>query len=175
MAGDQYSALGLDLGSTLGFAFYRGGRIISGERPLSAGGDVLPGEVFCNFQAWLEKYRGVDLLVFEDVRGIQSYNFQKLYYGLRGIVEMFHRTHRIPLVGVNPQTLKRRFAGHGHASKHDMCATAHAMGWAGGFHGTDDNNNEADAIAVLVNELRERGIITDDTILTFGGGNGRAV
>lgn len=145
----DFTTLSLDLGSTIGYAVGKSGVIVeSGEVNLHCK-DTHPGHRFLRFQQWLSNYRHVDEVLFEDVMNFASGPSAKLYGALFGVMSVFSLAYRIRMRGMNPMTIKKEFAGHGHAKKEEMCEVAMKLGWKNGVLGTPNNNNEADAIALL--------------------------
>ena len=149
----DYTILSIDLGSTLGYAVGKGGVIVeSGEVTLSPGPNKThPGHRWMKFQQWLFKYKDVDEIVFENVMffGKNGVMAARVYCGLLAVLQMFALGHRKLTSSLTPSQVKKDFTGHGTAKKEVMCEVAHSLGWKGGTKGTMNNNNEADAIALL--------------------------
>jgi len=144
--------LALDLGTNLGWSFAREGVIeASGTICLMTAGD-LPGRRFIRFHNWLNKFAGVDMVFFEDVKhhgnqkGIQAV---RVYCGLLALLEMFCCGGRIPLKGMALMTLKKAITGTGRADKEQMCRVLHQLGWQNGRPGTMIDNDEADACCLV--------------------------
>jgi Holliday junction resolvasome RuvABC endonuclease subunit len=170
----MFTALALDLGSNCGYAKLEGRVVVeSGTVKFSVSRD-LPhpdGRRLINFHNWLTQKieGGVSEVIFENVNWIAaSVGARKknqirsetsiiVYYTMLGILQMVCAQANIPLFSIQNTTLKARFAGNGKATKEQMCARAHALGWTGGAEGTDLSNDEADAIALLYARMQEYG------------------
>ena len=143
--------LALDLATVTGFAIRRGdGRIESGEVSFAPRKGEGPGWRFARLRAFLleVKIANPDLgeVVYEDIVqivGPGQAHAAKIYGGLLAIVQIFGEHHGIAYRGIGVSTIKKRFSGHGHATKADMIAQCRSLG----FHPASDN--EADAIALL--------------------------
>lgn len=154
----DFTTLSIDLGSTLGYAIGKSGVIVeSGEVTLSAK-DTHPGHRWLRFQQWLVKYAGVNEILFEDVRFVTSTQQIKVYGALLGILQMFALAHGIRMASLTPSQIKKDFTGFGNSKKEVMCEVAHRLGWKGGTVGTQNSNNECDAIALLWAVYARRGI-----------------
>jgi len=162
MAGTDRYVLALDLGSSLGWALSQGSKIINSgiydlkaEAKRSFGSDHRAAKKLA-FQEFLNKFVMVHEVVFEDIRGLDRYGDTFFLYNLIGDLEMFCFGSKKPMGKIHSMTLKKGFTGSGKASKEDMCEQAHSMGWKGGKHGTARDNDEADAIALLVVHSRNQ-------------------
>ena len=140
----------LDLATTTGFALRRAdGRIESGEVSFSLKKDEGQGRRYVKFRAWLleQKQAQPDLaeLVYEQVMGHGAHNViaAHVYGGLLATLQAFGEHHGIAYRGIGVSTIKKRFAGHGNATKGDMIAQCRALGFS------PAGDNEADAIALL--------------------------
>ena len=140
----------LDLATTTGFAVRRAdGRIESGEVSFSLKKDEGQGRRYVKFRAWLvemkQAHPELAEIVYEQVMGHGAHNViaAHVYGGLLGTLQAFGEHHGIAYRGIGVSTIKKRFAGHGRASKGDVIAQCKALG----FHPGGDN--EADAIALL--------------------------
>lgn len=145
----DFIALSIDLGSTIGYAVGKNGIIEnSGEVTLSAN-HTHPGHRYLKFQQWLENFRHVNEILFEDVPRFESAAAAKVYGGLLAVLMIFSLAYRIRLRSLKANTVKKDFTGHGNASKEDMCDVAMKLGWRHGAEGQRVNHNECDAIALL--------------------------
>lgn len=162
------TVLALDLGTALGWAFARNGIIEAwGVEDLSIRGDDshAAGDRLIKFFNWMNGsdgapgWGGVDE-VFYEIAGANLRNMaaNEVYYQLKGVVRMFCASCRIPLTGMHNATLKKSFTGNGRAEKHEMCSYARNLGWTGGREGTAMDHDAADAVALIVCILKERGI-----------------
>lgn len=162
------TVLALDLGTSLGWAFARGGVIEAwGVEDLSIKGDDphAAGDRLIKFHNWLHGdnsipgWGGVQEVFFE-IAGANFRNMSanEVYYQLKGVLRMFCAGCRIPLIGMHNATLKKTFTGDGRAQKQDMCRYAHNLGWKGGKPGTAMDHDAADAVALIVCLLKARDI-----------------
>lgn len=159
----DFTILSIDIGSTFGYAIGKSGVIIaSGEVSLSPGASkVHPGHRWMKFQQFLhetcEKYK-VDEIVFEKVTFVTSAQQMIVYGALKGQIEIYTLAYKLRLTDMPVATVKKEFAGSGHAKKPDMCNTAIRMGWKKGVVDTENLHNEADAIGLLCVVYKRRGI-----------------
>lgn len=158
--------LALDLGTTLGWALSVDHVItewgvesfkVSNERHNDGGHRLLR---FHNWLCeWFEKYPITEIFYEESpLMGFKSQSSAIVNIQMRGIASFICAAADIPFIAIHGSTLKKAFAGSGHAKKEEMCATAHQLGWDGGKIGTDLDNDAADACAQIYCILRERGI-----------------
>lgn len=147
--------LSLDLASTFGWALghsdgKQGTITHSGEISLIAK-DAHPGTRFLRFNEFLNKFRGVKEILYEDVmfHGQNGHNAARVYCGLLAQLQIFALVQGIRLSNMAPSSIKKHFAGSGKADKKMMCEVAHKLGWRGGHEGTDMHHNEADALALM--------------------------
>ena len=153
-----YTILSLDLGAKLGWCIGRGGKIeVSGTKDFYRAG-VHPGWKFAAFQDWLAQFHRVNEIFYENVMFNTSNKQGRIYDGFLAFLQAFAQRAGIQLTAIPPATVKKIFAGHGHAEKVDMCARGHALGWKGGIVGTDDSNDELDACAIYYAVMQKRGI-----------------
>lgn len=152
--------LGLDLGNCTGYALAEGDRIVaSGVRDFSVRSSEHIGRRGIKFYNFLLTFGHVDEIYYEKVQfTTNKYRSDggELYKGFLMLVNMYAAGYGIPTFGVFPVSLKKAFAGHGHAEKQDMCATARSIGWKGGEKNTAMFHDEVDAIALLVTQLRDK-------------------
>lgn len=156
------TVLSLDLGTNLGWCFSEDGKVVASGVYVLKNNSL--GERWTDFHNWLSDFVGVTEIVYEEVpisgvgkikdkdgkkvpRGMAQ---ARVYFGLMAMLEIFVRTSS-PKPHITPYhlgTLKKVFTGHGNATKADMCKKCHQLGWKGGRVGTDNQNDEADAIAL---------------------------
>lgn len=67
----------------------------------------------------------------------------RLLFALAGIAELVFAQHDIPISETNITTVKKHFAGHGHAEKPAMLARCRQLGWD-----CNGDHNTADAMAI---------------------------
>ncbi len=161
--------LSLDLGTKLGWALYQDGNVLSGTKKLDPldSGEGARLENFFLFLANAHSKYEIEEIYFEKVLmmfkgGFSSINILKKNFYLEAVLKLFCHTHQILLKEIPVQTLKKKFLGSAKTekgkSKFLMCAKAHDLGWPGGVAGTDKDNDEADAWAILYLFLKEKGI-----------------
>ena len=161
--------LGLDLGKCTGWAIAEGDRIIqSGVRDFSVKSSEHIGHRGIKFYNFLCSLGRVDEIYYEEIQFggnfknkagqwiSPSSDGREFYHGLLMLVNMYAAGYGIPTFPMHPSTLKKAFAGHGHAEKEDMCRVAHARGWRGGRPGTDSCHDEVDACALLITQLQQK-------------------
>ena len=165
----MFRVIGLDLATKTGWALAENGKIIrSGIRQLRAAKDEHDGHRFRRFYTLLTELWPVheiyyELIQFSGARrggGSWSGDSGETYKGLLAITKMYASGMDIPVHGVHPATLKKAFTGHGRAEKEDMCRMAHKYGWKGGSKDTALHHDEADAIALVITQLKLRHNIT---------------
>lgn len=154
----SFTAIALDLGTHTGWARSVGDRIVaSGVRDFSLKAGEHKGKRGIRFYNFLMTLGQPDIIFYEKVQfTTNKYNSDggELYKGLLMLVNMFAAGFDIPAIGVYPSSLKKQFTGNGKADKIDMCITARRYGWPGGSDGTDLYNDEADAGALIITQLR---------------------
>lgn len=148
------SILALDLGTKLGWATVdRNGVVRSGSVNCTPRGkNAHPGHRWSAFRDRLtECYADlgeIHAVYFEEVmahgkKGQPNTVAAHIYGGFLAHLEHWCSGRNIEPIGISVSTVKKAWAGHGHASKELMIATAEAKG----FRPKDDN--EADALAIL--------------------------
>ena len=154
--GSAKTVLALDLGTTTGWALRSvDGLITSGTvsfRPSRYDGG---GMRYLRFQNWLSE---MDRLVgpiatiyFEEVRNHKGVDASHVYGGLMAVLTAWAELRGVPYQGVPVGTIKKSATGRGNANKQAMIDAARARG----FDPADDN--EADAIAILLWAIKTRG------------------
>lgn len=148
--------LALDLGTMTGWALQAAdGLITSGTvsfRPSRYDGG---GMRYLRFRSWLDRLAQdagcITAIHFEEVRRHAGTDAAHVYGGLLATLTAWAETAGIAYQGVPVGTIKRHATGKGNANKDAMMAAARARG----FSPADDN--EADAIAILLWALETRG------------------
>jgi hypothetical protein len=148
--------LALDLGTTTGWAVHGAdGLITSGTvsfRPGRFDGGGMRYLRFTNWMGELDRLSGpIAAIWFEEVRRHAGTDAAHVYGGLMATLTAWAELRGVPYEGVPVGTIKRHATGRGNAPKQDMIAAARARG----FSPADDN--EADAIAILLWALETRG------------------
>ncbi len=157
---DQYDGplkiLALDLGTTTGWAL-RGfdSMITSGTVSLKPGRYDGGGMRYLRFTNWLteiDRLSGpIEAIYFEEVRRHLGTDAAHVYGGLMASLTSWAELRGIPYQGVSVGTIKKHATGKGNANKLAMIDAVRARG----FTPTDDN--EADAIALLLWAIETRG------------------
>ena len=155
-SGGAKSVLALDLGTTTGWALRaQDGLITSGTVSLKPSRYDGGGMRYLRFRAWLERLAGdagpIGAIHFEEVRRHVGTDAAHVFGGLLATLTAWAETTGVPYQGVPVGTIKRHATGKGNANKDAMIAAACARG----FSPADDN--EADAIAILLWALETRG------------------
>ena len=150
------SILALDLGSTTGWAVRTGRcRILHGTAEFRPSRYEGGGIRYLRFGKWLDQTLdvtgGVDAVYFEEVRRHIGTDAAHVYGGLLATLTAWCEAHSIPYQGVAVGTIKRFATGKGNADKAAMIAAVRERG----FEPAD--NNEADAIAILLWALETNG------------------
>jgi hypothetical protein len=148
--------LALDLGTTTGWALRsHDGLITSGTvsfRPGRFDGGGMRYLRFTNWLTELDRLSGpIAAIWFEEVRAHRGVDASHVFGGFLATLTTWAELRGVPYQGVPVGTIKRFFSGKGNAPKEAMIAAARARG----FSPADDN--EADAIAILLWALETRG------------------
>jgi Holliday junction resolvasome RuvABC endonuclease subunit len=152
-----HTILSLDLGSTLGWAFSVDGVVERSGSITLAHKDAHPGSKLERFLEFLHEHKDVDEILYEFVPRFVSAGWAVTYGSLLGQVMLFCKVHGIRYGTLKPSEIKKVFTGKGNADKKAVCAICHKMGWKRGKPGSDIDNDEADAIALLCSTLMRRG------------------
>jgi Holliday junction resolvasome RuvABC endonuclease subunit len=147
--------LALDLGTTTGFAYTPGdgGLTIVGTWSFKNTRYEGGGSRFLRFRRQLEQAHGAmkfERVFFEEVRRHIGTDAAHVYGGLLAILTAFCEEKGIAYEGVPVGTIKKFWTGKGNAPKDEMIRVARERG-----HSVD-NDNEADALALLHWALAER-------------------
>ena len=150
------SILALDLGSTTGWAVRNSRcRILHGTaefRPTRFEGG---GMRYLRFGKWLEQTLdvtgGIDAVYFEEVRRHAGTDAAHVFGGFLATLSAWCEENSIPYSGVPVGTIKRFATGKGNADKQAMIAAMRERGFE------PANDNEADAIAILLWALETNG------------------
>lgn len=152
--------LGLDIGTRTGYALVEGDKIVrTGVRDFSIKSNEHIGKRGIMFYNFLLTFGQLDEIYYEKIHFVPkgfSADGGELYKGFLMLVNMYAAGYGIPTYGIWPGTLKKAFTGNGAADKELMCATAHLLGWKGGSVGTAQCHDEADGIALVVTQMREK-------------------
>jgi hypothetical protein len=165
--------LGLDISTYTGWAISEGNKIVaSGVRDFSIKNFHHKGKRGIMFYNFLVSLGHIDEIFYESIQfggGFKgktgkwvnpTNDGRELYHGFLMLVNMFAAGFGVESTPVHPSTLKKQFAGNGHATKTDMCDAARSHGWKGGTPGSALHDDEADAIALLITQVKSKyGII----------------
>lgn len=148
--------LALDLGTTTGWALRsHEGLITSGTANFRPGRYDGGGMRYLRFTNWLtelDRLSGpIAAIWFEEVRRHAGTDAAHVYGGLMASLTSWGELRGIPYEGVPVGTIKRHATGKGNAPKQAMIDAARAKGFS------PEDDNEADAIAVLLWALDARG------------------
>ncbi len=148
--------LALDLGTTTGWALRsHEGLIISGTASFRPGRYDGGGMRYLRFTNWLtelDRLSGpIAAIWFEEVRRHAGTDAAHIYGGLMASLTSWGELRGVPYEGVPVGTIKRHATGKGNAPKQDMIDAARAKGFS------PEDDNEADAIAILLWALDARG------------------
>ena len=148
--------LALDLGTTTGWALRsHDGLIISGSASFRPGRYDGGGMRYLRFTNWLtelDRLSGpIAAIWFEEVRRHAGTDAAHVYGGLMASLTSWGELRGIPYEGVPVGTIKRHATGKGNAPKQAMIDAARAKGFS------PEDDNEADAIAILLWALDARG------------------
>jgi Holliday junction resolvasome RuvABC endonuclease subunit len=147
--------LALDLGTTTGFAWSSArGAMVSGTwdfRPKKYEG---AGMRYLRFHQALDALHAratIEVVWFEAVRRHIGTDAAHVYGGLMGHLESWceKQNPKVPYEGIPVGTIKKSWTGKGNASKDEMMAECVRRGFE------PDDDNEADAIAILARQCPE--------------------
>ncbi len=153
--------LSLDIGEHTGFATLISGKIESGSEHLKLKGSESAGFKYMRFTDLLRRLHSLgnfDLIVYEKPHGLQGHAIESMNGYVTRIHEFvaheFMTTGKeIEYRGESPATIKKSVTGNGRAGKEDM------MNWFIEYFGEEPiDDNEADAMALLVYTMRNLGI-----------------
>ena len=153
---DMPCVLALDLGTTTGWALRnKHGLITSGTvsfRPNRFDGGGMRYLLFTSWLAEIERLSGpIAVVWFEEVRRHAGTDAAHVYGGLLATLTSWAEVQHIPYSGVPVGTIKQFATGKGNASKDAMIAAVRDRGF------TPDDDNEADAIAILLWVIQTNG------------------
>lgn len=160
----SHSILSLDLGSTLGWALSFDGAIwASGEKSLKHNYSRL-GEELETLTMFLNDFVTVNEIVYEKVSFVKGYHQIVNYGKYEGVLDRFNYLTGVKREKYAPGEWRQQLTGRWRASKKmgeeekkRVCTHLHELGWKGGQKGTDFNNNEADAVGMLIAHLKKKG------------------
>ena len=148
--------LALDLGTSAGWALQSsGGHISTGTVSLKHTRYDGGGMRYLRFRRWLEQLDidagPIEAIYFEEVRRHVGTDAAHVYGGLLAVLTAWCEEHLVAYQGVPVGTIKRFIAGKGNADKAAVIAAVQAKGF------TPADDNEADAIAILLWAIETRG------------------
>jgi Holliday junction resolvasome RuvABC endonuclease subunit len=155
--------ISLDIGTHLGWAEALDGVIVRSGTILVKDTNDRWGKAMVNLWDFLTR------LVYDSDRAnytlefaYEIVNFHKsvhsahAYGRILGQIEKFTEVGGWAFTSYNVGKIKQIFTGRGNAKKLDICQRCHELGWQGGKVGTDNDNDEADAVAILFVHLEAR-------------------
>lgn len=138
------SILALDLGTTTGYALYASGKTVSGSKNFKPSRWEGGGMRYLRFRReFLNSFRGVREVWFEEVRRHEGVDAAHVYGGLLATLSAWCEENNVPYRGVPVGVIKKHITGKGNANKAAVIEAVRAKG----FQPVDDN--EADALALL--------------------------
>jgi len=148
--------LALDLGTSTGWALQGADDFItSGTVSLKHTRFDGGGMRFLRFRRWLEQLDldagPIETIHFEEVRRHVGTDAAHVYGGLLGVLTAWCEEHLVAYQGVPVGTIKRFITGKGNADKSAVIDAVRVRGFA------PADDNEADAIAILLWALETRG------------------
>lgn len=161
--------LSLDLGTKTGFCIFRFQNNLinilkSGTKNFRQPSKVHLGRRFSCFRDWLIRIiveNNIKTIYYEQVYGHTGIQASHVYggflYHMAAICDDLH----IPMFGIGVCTIKKIATGNGHATKDEVIQTITKLN----FNPIDDNEADAIAIAVTVNQMRNRRRVN------YGGNN----
>ena len=137
--------IAIDLGNTFGYAIKMHSAVESGWERLTIGSKNHPGKKFELFENWTRELNDIDLteIWYEDVKRHNGLHAARAYCGYVAVLQIYAYRRGLPCSGVGVGTIKKFWTGNGSATKQMMIAEANKQGF------DTDNDNEADAIALL--------------------------
>lgn len=151
--------LALDLGTNCGYACGNGNSHFSGVWNLRPGRYEGGGMRFVKFRKnlndFVDAYKTIDGVFFEEVRRHRGTDAAHVYGGLMATLTAWCEEKKIPYEGVPVGAIKKFATGKGNADKPMMIAAAQSWGYE------PEDDNEADAIAILRLKLKEFGLLVE--------------
>ena len=150
------ATLALDLGTSTGWALQTGDDFItSGTVSLKHTRFDGGGMRFLRFRRWLEQLDldagPIAAIHFEEARRHVGTDAAHVYGGLLAVLSAWCEEHLVAYQGVPVGTIKQFITGKGNADKAAVIAAVQAKGFA------PADDNEADAIAILIWAIETRG------------------
>ena len=149
------SILCLDLGTRTGWALHDDGATFSGSITFRPGRYEGGGMRYLRFQNWLGQLGrdsgGLAAIYFEEVRRHAGTDAAHVHGGFLATLGAWCERQGVPYQGVPVGTIKRFATGKGNAGKEAVVAAMRDRGF------TPADDNEADAIALLLWALETRG------------------
>lgn len=140
--------LTLDLGTTTGWAFRDGEKLLSGRHSFKTARHEGAGMRPHRFKLWLDllcSVNGVpDFVYFEEVRRHNSVTAGHVYGGFMNMLMAWCEEHGAKYSSVPVGTIKKAATGKGNASKKDMIVAAVYR-----YGIIPDDDNHADALGIL--------------------------
>jgi len=137
------SILALDMATFTGWALLKNGKTTFGSEKFSDPTWDGNGARYLKYEAWLNKFPEVELVVYEAVMAHSAVYAAHMYGAYLSEVQKFSQKRGIPYIGLHVTTIKEHWTGKGKAKKDLMMKEA----WKRGYNVKDDN--QADALAIL--------------------------
>ncbi len=160
MSESDHYILGLDLGKKkLGWCLVKNAVVVNSGVVTLDFKDAHPTDPFIRFREFLQRWKGISEICYEDVNFHTSRDQSRWWDGMRALMLVYAYDNRCRVVPVPTGTLKKEFTGHGgkETDKTRMCEVAHRMGWKHGEPGTDLDHDEVDALAAVFARLKRQG------------------
>lgn len=153
------NCLSLDLGTKTGFCVFslENGSIRvskSGTKNFSQPGKTHLGRRFVCFRNWLNRIMedyDIDTVFYEQVYGHTGVQASHVYGGFLYHMAAVCDDFGISMYGIGVCTIKKSVTGYGHATKEEVIRAVMQLD----FNPVDDNEADAIAIALTVNQNRE--------------------
>lgn len=152
--------LALDLGTKCGWAVSSNAGINHGMQEFKNDRFSGGGMRYLKFEKWLMAIPKPTQVVFEEVRRHAATDAAHVYGGLMATLTKWCEANKIPYQGVAVGTIKKFWTGKGNGKKDVMIAEAKKRGYK-----DVDDDNEADALALLHYWLEEGTVQKPDTNL----------
>jgi len=157
-----YRILSLDLGASCGWALIKDSVVVaSGTRKFPK--TQVDGEnlyKFCN--SFLNQFIGIDEVFYERVDFVKHRSHAKSFFNFEGALLQFIYATKVRSSCLTPSEWKKLLTGKSYDGKMKneklrLCNFLHGMGWQGGRPGTDEGDDEADALGLAAALLKKRG------------------
>jgi len=135
--------LAVDLATFTGWALLKDGKTTFGSEKFVDKTWDGNGARYIKYEAWLNKFDGVELVVYEAVMAHSSVYAGHMYGAYLAEIQKFAQKTGAAYIGLHVGAIKKHWTGKGNAKKEAMMKEA----WKRGYNVKDDN--QADALAIL--------------------------